>query len=201
MSSGEHRILNAERCGTPESSPEAVNALHTFEMMDEAAVLTRLDGSIFRVTPAFDRLVEFSTSELSQISADDFLADLLKDSSASRSQRNLLEDGLKNRDREVGAANVFRVLKRDGAAQWMQPTISNVTDGNGVPVGKLLVLRDVTEMYQARLTAEESRQKYRELVELMNSAVLRVNLNFTIQFVNEYANRCRVARKVSEGVR
>ncbi|MDI6718898.1 MAG: PAS domain S-box protein [Methanomicrobiales archaeon] len=89
-------------------------------------------------------------------------------------------------DRPVGTIQ-HRVILPDGSMGWQQWTDMAIFDEMGNIVEYQSVGRDITEMKQAEEALRQSEEKYRELVELANTVILKMDLSGNITFFNEFA--------------
>ena len=77
----------------------------------------------------------------------------------------------------------------DGKGAHLQGIAAPLYDAGGHCYGAIEVVRDVTEQRLVEQALRDSEQKYRELVELANSIILRWNAEGIITFVNEFGLR------------
>jgi len=73
-----------------------------------------------------------------------------------------------------------------GKGAHLQGIAAPLFNQTGKCIGAIEVVRDVTEQRRTQMALRDSEQKYRELVELANSIILRWNAEGIITFVNEY---------------
>ncbi len=78
----------------------------------------------------------------------------------------------------------WQFLRKDGSLFPAEVIATQMPDGN-----ILGMIRDITERKQAETRVAESEQKYRELVELANSIILRWNSEGQITFLNEFGQQ------------
>ncbi len=91
-----------------------------------------------------------------------------------------------SREHPVGTIQ-HRVILPDGTVGWQQWTDMAIFDEIGEIVEYQSVGRDITEMKQAEEALRQSEEKYRELVELANTVILKMDLSGSITFFNEFA--------------
>jgi PAS domain S-box-containing protein len=77
-----------------------------------------------------------------------------------------------------------RLLNGEGAYVW--GIAGPLYDQEGRRCGSIEVFRDITEQKNIELALQESEKKYRELVELANSIILRWTKDGYITFMNEF---------------
>lgn len=76
---------------------------------------------------------------------------------------------------------------RDGMPIYCEVNITPYTTPDGEIVGAIEDFRDVTERMRAQHRIKQSESKYRELVESASSIILKLDMDGTITFFNEYA--------------
>jgi PAS domain S-box-containing protein len=82
-----------------------------------------------------------------------------------------------------------RYLRKDAAIVWVKLTVSLVRKRDGAPDYFISVIEDIQDRKGAEASALESEQRYRELVESANSAILRWTPDGRITFFNAFAQR------------
>ena len=92
-------------------------------------------------------------------------------------------------DRNTVRTFEWEGLRKDGSAFVAEVSASLLWSDDGKPVGVIGTTRDVTERKLAELALQESERKYRELVELANSIILRWAHDGRITFLNEFGQR------------
>jgi PAS domain S-box-containing protein len=80
----------------------------------------------------------------------------------------------------------FLPLLRDGKGAHLWGVASPLYDQNGRPCGAIEIIRDVTAQKEMEKTLRASERKYRELVMLANSIILRWSRDGEATFMNEY---------------
>lgn len=81
----------------------------------------------------------------------------------------------------------FRICHSSGRLRWINTKGSAICDRDGNPVRLLGVNLDVTDRKEADGAIRRSENRYRELVQSANSAIIRWKKDGTIAFFNEYA--------------
>jgi len=76
-------------------------------------------------------------------------------------------------------------VRKDGTELIVNLVISAITDENGFLSGYLGVARDITESKITQVKIKESEKKYRTLMESMKEAVIQVDNDDTVLFVNK----------------
>jgi PAS domain S-box-containing protein len=82
-----------------------------------------------------------------------------------------------------------RYVRKDGSAVWISLTAVPLEDGPLTSSQHIAMAEDITESKRAEDRLIESEQKYRELVELANSIILRWNSQGIVTFINEFGQR------------
>jgi len=86
-------------------------------------------------------------------------------------------------------AECFLPRLRDGKGAYLWVIASSLYDQDGVRCGAIETMRDVTEQRLMEETLRASEQKYRELVMLANSIILRWSPDGRITFLNEFGQK------------
>jgi len=89
----------------------------------------------------------------------------------------------------IGQRNEYRLLDQHGQIRYIESQSSVIRDAQGRVSQVVLVSRDVTPHREAERARRESEQKYRELVMLANSIILRWSRDGRITFLNEFGQR------------
>ncbi|WP_414469438.1 PAS domain-containing protein [Methanobacterium sp. ACI-7] len=86
-------------------------------------------------------------------------------------------------------AEVFVNNLYNGKGAFVFVKASPLYDAQGNLVGSIESVRDITEAKKAQIALEESRKKYKELVQDANSIIIRLDRTGHITFFNEFAER------------
>jgi len=89
----------------------------------------------------------------------------------------------------VGRRMEYRMMDQHGRIRHIESQGSVIRDAQGRVSQVVVVSRDVTERREAERARLESEQKYRELVMLANSIILRWSRDGRIIFLNEFGQR------------
>jgi PAS domain S-box-containing protein len=89
----------------------------------------------------------------------------------------------------IGQRLEYRLMDFRGRVRHIESQGSVIRDEQGRVAKVLVVSRDVTERQHAEEARRESERKYRELVELANSIILRWNAEGCITFLNDFGLR------------
>jgi len=146
------------------------------------AVVDSTTGRFLTINPQYCKIVGYSAPEMlglnfQQVTHPDDLAQDLANMQRLR----------------AGVAAAFQMEKRylckDGSLVWVSLTCVPLWHAAGGPRQHIAMVGDITERKQAETRLAESEQKYRQLVELANSIILRWNTAGKITFLNEYGQR------------
>jgi PAS domain S-box-containing protein len=106
---------------------------------------------------------------------------------------DLGEDAANMQRLQAGAIHAFQMEKRyvrpDGSIVWVNLTCVPLWENQGSKFQHIAMVEDITERKLAAGRLEESERKYRELVELANSIILRWNSQGRVTFLNEFGQR------------
>ena len=80
----------------------------------------------------------------------------------------------------------YKVQKKDGTYAWVE-TESTLICQQGKPFAIHGVARDITQRKRAKRALTTSEKKYRELVQSINSVILRLDPQGNVMFINEFA--------------
>ncbi|MDF7798567.1 PAS domain S-box protein [Pontiellaceae bacterium B1224] len=184
---GEMREEQKTQLFENESSSAAASSLHSLESLGVAAANIDAHGVIRSATPQFATLAGCPLHELLNADLQTVMFGLFIE--LNEEQEEELVETVTELAQEVQFDKPVRIILKNEEVRWVIPHASNVQLKDGRSVGRLLALRDVTSLMEARIASEENERKYRDLVEMANSIILRVGPDHTIQFVNEYALR------------
>ncbi|MGC8493517.1 MAG: PAS domain S-box protein [Syntrophobacteraceae bacterium] len=103
--------------------------------------------------------------------------------------RAVFEQQIKTR--VVGQLGAYEIAltRPDGSQVFCLNNATPLVDGSGKKIGSFGMWKDITERKQAEKNIQESERKYRELVELANSIILRWTHDGRITFLNEFGLR------------
>lgn len=143
------------------------------------AIVDSLTGRFLSVNPRYCTIVGHSEAEMlasgfqQMTHPDDLEADLAN-------MRRLREGTIKMFRMEK------RYIRRDASVVWVTLTCVPLWNDARGELQHIAMVEDVTERREAGLRLAESERKYRELVELANSIILRWNSAGEITFLNEF---------------
>ncbi|MFA6289921.1 MAG: PAS domain S-box protein [Opitutaceae bacterium] len=146
------------------------------------AVIDSTNGRFLKINPQYCKIVGYSEPEMlgltfAQIThPDDIETDL-------SNMRRLREGDLPAFQIEK------RYIRKDGSPVWVGLTCVPLWHESGTGRQHIAMVEDITARKQAEILLAESELKYRELVELANSIILRWNAAGEITFLNEYGLR------------
>lgn len=81
----------------------------------------------------------------------------------------------------------FRIHDRDGKIHWVFEAAVELRDANGNPIGSIGSYQDITTRKQAEEKLRESEEKYRGLMETLDSVVTTIDYNGKFLYMNEVA--------------
>jgi len=82
----------------------------------------------------------------------------------------------------------YRFMKQDMTYCWIESTFTNLLAEEGIE-SIVINFRDISERKKVQLAIEESENRYRDLVQNANSAIIRWSKDGSILFFNEYSQR------------
>jgi PAS domain S-box-containing protein len=137
------------------------------------------NGKILFVNLAFCEMLGYAANELLDKSMWQFTHD--DDVSENRRLYNrLIVDG-------TAFELEKRLLRRDGSILWAVVSVSPVMDSSGKPQSAVSVYADITDRKQAEMDLNESRERFRNLFNLVPVAVYSCNADGLIQEYNRSA--------------
>lgn len=92
----------------------------------------------------------------------------------------------------------YEIICRDGTVRTHQLNVALMRDASGNPIGFRSVSRDITERKRAEDALRKSEEQYRSLVDNMQDAVFRADLEGTILFTTPSAARILGAPSADE---
>lgn len=154
----------------------------TFEQAAVGIALVTLEGHWLRVNRQFCTILGYSREELLALGIpqlthpDDLEADLL-------AKRRLIdgEDGHYSLEK--------RYLRKDGTPIWVNLCVTLIRNTEGIPDCYVAVVEDIQARKEAEAALLASEQRYRQLVENANSAIIHWSGEGYITFINTFAQR------------
>ena len=146
------------------------------------AVIDSVTGRFLKINPQYRKILGYSEAEMlgftfPQIThPDDIATDLAN-------MHRLREGDMPSFHIEK------RYIRKDATPVWVGLTCVTLWNAPGTGRQHIAMVEDITERKQAETHLAESELKYRELVELANSIILRWNSDGKITFLNEYGLR------------
>ncbi|MFO0754438.1 MAG: EAL domain-containing protein [Thermodesulfovibrionales bacterium] len=190
--SGARPVLETDReCGTPrafrtvcrsrEIKADAVSYCTLFEENPLILFIVDPEGIVNRVNTFGAAQLGYAPAELT--GKPIFLIFHRDDRSAVRLR---LEESLRSPERITYWE--FRKVCKNGDVMWVKEFARPITDASGA-VRILISCADITTRKLAEEALLVSEEKYRELVELANSIILKTDAEGKIIFFNEFAQR------------
>ena len=93
------------------------------------------------------------------------------------------------RDKKTQWAHIFRIIRPDGLIRWIEDRGFPLFDDQGNHFLTTGVAKDITGKIKAAEDLQKSEEKYRALVENVNSIVLKMDRIGNVTFINEFAQR------------
>jgi len=143
------------------------------------AIINSLTGQFVRVNRQYCQITGYSESEM------------LSSSFQQITHPDDLQRDLDNMARlQAGVATSFtiekRYLKKDRDTVWVRLTCVRLNEDTESGPQHIAMVEDITMRKEADLILAESERKYRDLVELANSIILRWDSGGRITFLNEF---------------
>jgi PAS domain S-box-containing protein len=146
--------------------------------------LVGLDGKLLWVNPAVEKITGYSREEY--FTMPDRLQQIIFNDDQDRIFSHF-ENGLKYR--KYANDVEFRIRCKDGSLKWVSVSYQPVYMADGECLGLRSSIRDISERKVIETALRESEAQYRDLVENVNSAVLRFNARGRITFCNKFTER------------
>ena len=150
-----------------------------FEHSLDSIVLLDKDYNFIRVSETYAKACQRKSSEFPGHNHFEFYPSDLKDEVDEAKKGKYIY-------KKTARAFVFPDHPEWGTTYWNLGLVP-ILDKEGQIELFLFTLKDVTEQVQADEALRESEEKYRELVQNTNSAILRVNAEGRVTFFNKYA--------------
>ena len=142
----------------------------------------RLDARTGRfdyISPAAERITGYSTREMEALDATAALALVHPD------DRSGLAETLGHADTTGHAEAEYRLQTKSGGYRWVSNQVAVVRDEAGLPRYRYGTLRDITERKRAGEALQESEERFRVLIQNLQSAVALVDEHGTFLVVNQ----------------
>ena len=138
-----------------------------------------LSGNFLDANDAALYLMGYSRKEIPELNLSSFIdADQLN--VAISAIEEIVKTGSQKRFTE------YKVKKKDGTCAWVE-TESTLICRHGEPFAIHGVARDITQRKKTEKALTNSEKKYRELVQSINSVILRLGPQGNVKFINEFA--------------
>jgi PAS domain S-box-containing protein len=140
-----------------------------------------LSGNFLDANNAALSLMGYSRKEIPELNLSSLIdADQLP--AAASAIEEIVKIGFQKRLTE------YKVKKKDGSCGWVE-TESTLICQQGKPFAIHGVARNISQRKRAEKALKTSEKKYRELVQSINSVVLRLDPQGNIMFINEFAEK------------
>ena len=148
------------------------------ENTKEAIVIIGLEGEIRYVSPQLSRMLKGQfIKKVSQLFQYIHEADL-------QQLKDYFKDILRSHSIYEKTLD-FRIKTDEDKYVWVSSTSKNYFDENGVIIGFISTIKDITDRKFAEKTLKDSEIKYRLITENANDLIRVLDKNFNIEFLNE----------------
>jgi PAS domain S-box-containing protein len=146
------------------------------------AVLNSNSGRFLKLNPQYCRISGYSETEM-------LASDFQRITHPDDVQRDLANMQRLREGRLAAFQMEKRYIRPDASVVWVNLTCVPLWDEAGGELQHIAMVDDITARKEAQLRLAESEHKYRELVELANSIILRWNCDGKITFLNEFGQQ------------
>jgi diguanylate cyclase (GGDEF)-like protein/PAS domain S-box-containing protein len=141
-----------------------------FEQAAVSIALVTTDGRFLEVNQAFSNLLGYTAAELCQlrftdVTHPDYVA------GDRTSLQSLLNNSIPSFSKEK------RYIRKDGSIIWGQVTVSAIREQAGDPEYFIAIIADISDRKQIEAALQESKERFRNLVETSSDWVWEVNEN------------------------
>ncbi len=138
-----------------------------------------LKGVHTRVNDAYCRITGHSAAEVLGSNYREFIGDAERAKATYDAFHRVFETG------EPLKAFEYAFTDRDGAARFVEDSVSLKRDGNGKPEGFIGIRRDCTDRRQAAECLRQSEEQYRAILATIEDGYFEVDWDGRYRFVNE----------------
>ena len=178
-------LLNAiaERLGQIAERKQAEEQVrfqaHMLATVEQAVVVTDVDGHVVYWNPFAERLFGWSAEEVIGRKTIEFF--LIADEQARQQDAEIMASM-----RTSGSwSGEYVARRRDGTHLPLQSTITAITDAGEELTHIVGVMTDITDRKQNEEALQESEEKYRDLVEKVSDVIYSVDSGGVITYVNQ----------------
>ena len=153
----------------------------TLSSIGDGVIATNAEGKIMFLNPTAEELTDWKQEDAIGKDFSEVFKIINEDS------RQILESPLPRVLHEgviVGLANHTVLISRNGTERPIEDSAAPLKDDNGKVIGVVLVFKDISERRQAEARLEDSEERYRLLAETAKDAIIIINKESIIQFVN-----------------
>jgi diguanylate cyclase (GGDEF)-like protein/PAS domain S-box-containing protein len=131
---------------------------NAFNLSSIGMAIISLDGAFLKVNSSYSKIIEYSASELEQITFQDI------------THPEDLKMNLSNLDRMLNGKSPYReyekrYVKKNGSPVWVLLNVSLVKDETNKPLYYISQIQDISEQKALKEELEKSEERYRALVE------------------------------------
>ncbi len=158
----------------------------------EAIALTDVKGKYLLANELYARLFGYESREAFQ-HAGLWAKDVLTPEFMAQLQK--IYHSLKIGETMSGLRGMMR--RRDGSEFHVEISTAILRDAQGLPIGMIGIVRDVTEMHRWEEALRRSEERYRTLAEAAHDQIFIVDQNDQLVYVNQFASQF-IAKSPSE---
>jgi len=150
---------------------------NTFIALNEAVLILTPDRRIMDANPAAEVMFQLTNDELTDMS----IADLHVSDEASTEYERLTTEAF-----EQGKTAEFQydLRRKDGSLFPTENSVSLIANDEGMPLGVVNVIRDISNRKKAEMVLRESEEKFRRMFENMKDGFIVASVDGTILMVN-----------------
>jgi PAS domain S-box-containing protein len=169
--------LSAAQSQHEQAEAHLLRLSNAFEMSSDSIVITDLEGRIIEVNEA-TRLMYGAENKEELIGQSAFVLIAPEDRNAAFAgmEEVLTKRCIKNHE--------YHIILKDGSLMPVEMSVALMTGADGKPIGFVGVSRDITARRQAQEALRESEERYRNLFENANDAIVTFTLDGIVTSVN-----------------
>jgi PAS domain S-box-containing protein len=177
----EHQIAERKRAEAQlQRSEEYFRAL--IENSTDVVTLIEPNGTIRYVSPSVMRVTGYAPAEVVGRSMLEFVRPEDRSSFATNFANAVRASGLAEKSSES------KIRRKDGTWCVLESRISNLLQVPAV-AGIVVIIRDVTQQKESEQALRESEERFRNVVQATNDAIILANVGGKVLFLNQAAER------------
>ena len=150
---------------------------NTFVALGDAVLILAPDGTVIDVTPAAEKMFQISNEDFMDLPMKELHVDEEQYLEFERQTREAFAQG-RNADFE------FSMRRRSGEVFPTQHSISLITGDDGMQLGMVSVIRDISDQKKAELRLKRSEKKFRRIFNSIGEGYIVTDLDGRIMMVN-----------------